>query len=76
MSLKLGPIPDRTPVKLSLTLAPDIHAALRDYVAIHAREFGTEARPAEIAALMIEKFLESDAAFKRERKRSQQKQVT
>ncbi len=64
MSLKLGPIPDRTPVKLSLSLAPDVHEALVDYAAIHAREYGNDVKPGEVAGLMIERFLESDGAFK------------
>jgi len=68
MSLKLGPIPDRTPVKLSLSLAPDVYAALADYAAIHGREYGSDVKPSDVAGLMVEKFLESDAHFKRARK--------
>jgi len=68
MSLKLGPIPDRMPVKLNLSLAPDVHAALTDYAAIHEDEYGTDVKPGDLASLMIEKFLENDAAFKRARK--------
>lgn len=67
-TLKLGPIPDRTPVKLSLSLAPDIHDALADYAALHAKEFGRTAPLAVLASLMIEQFLEGDANFKRARK--------
>lgn len=33
MSLKLGPIPDQKPVKVTMSLTPDIHAALTDYAA-------------------------------------------
>jgi len=68
MSLKLGPIPDRTPVKLSLSLAPDVHAALIDYAAVHAREYGKESHLSELAVLMIEEILNGDTAFKRARK--------
>ena len=68
MSLKLGPIPDRKPVKLSLSLAPDVNDALNDYAAIHAREHGTEVKPGDVAGLMIERFLEGDTQFKRARK--------
>lgn len=68
MSLKVGPLPDRSPVKLTLALAPSIHAALQDYAAIHKREFGGEASVADLAALMIEQFLQSDSAFRRARK--------
>jgi len=68
MSLKLGPLPDRNPVKLGLSLTPDVHDALRDYAALHANAHGQEAPLPELAALMIEEFLNGDAAFKRARK--------
>ena len=68
MSLKLGPIPDRNPVKMSIALPPDVHDALSDYAAIYKRDYGTEASIGNLAALMIEKFLNGDMAFKRARK--------
>jgi len=68
MSLKLGPIPDRKLVKLSLSLAPDVHAALIDYAAIHAREYGSDVKPSGIASLIVERFLGNDSQFKRMRK--------
>ncbi|MFZ5617217.1 MAG: DUF2274 domain-containing protein [Pseudomonadota bacterium] len=68
MSLKIGPVADRSAVKLAIMLHPDAHDALADYARIHAREFGREIPLADLAALMIERFLQSDAAFKRARK--------
>ena len=68
MSLKLGPLPDRNPVKLAISLAPEVHEALCDYAALHAKSYGREAPLADFAALMIEEFLNRDAAFKRARK--------
>ncbi len=68
MNLKLGPIPDHKPVKITISLCPDIHAALSDYAEIHAREYGKQSSASEIAALMIEKFLTSDREFKRKRR--------
>lgn len=68
MSLKLGPIPDRNPVKMSIALPPDVHDALSDYAAIYKRDYGSEATVSELGALMIEKFLDSDSQFKRARK--------
>lgn len=73
MSLKLGPIPDRNPVKMSIALPPDVHDALSDYSKIYSREHGQELQLAVLASLMIEKFLESDAAFKRARKLNNQR---
>ena len=68
MSLKIGPVIDRAPVKLALSLPPAAHDALADYARIHAQEFGREIPLADLAALMIERFLKSDAAFRRARK--------
>ena len=68
MSLKIGPVARRAPLKLTIALAPDIHDALADYARLHAREFGREIALAELAALMIERFLQSDAGFRRARK--------
>jgi hypothetical protein len=68
VSLKIGPVGNRAPTKLSIALAPDIHDALADYARLHAREFGREIALAELAALMVEHFLQSDAGFRRARK--------
>lgn len=68
MSLKIGPVANRSPLKLTIALAPDIHDALADYARLHAKEFGREIALGELAALMIERFLQSDAGFRRARK--------
>jgi hypothetical protein len=68
MSLKIGALPARKPVSISLSLPPDVHRALTDYAAVHAAEFGGNAPIGELATLMIERFLKSDAAFRRARK--------
>ncbi len=68
MSLKIGPVARRAPLKLTIALAPDIHDALADYARLHAQEFGHDIALPELAALMIERFLQSDAGFRRARK--------
>lgn len=68
MSLKIGAVPERKSVRITLSLPPDIHAMLADYAAIHAAEFGKKTPESELAVLMIERFLNSDAAFRRARK--------
>ncbi len=68
MSLKIGAIPERKAVRITLSLPPDVREALADYAAIHAKEFGRRTPIGELAALMIERFLNSDAAFRRARK--------
>lgn len=68
MSLRIGAIPERKAVRITLSLPPDLHAALADYAAIHAAEFGRKTPVNDLAILMIERFLHSDAAFRRARK--------
>jgi hypothetical protein len=68
MTLRLAPIPDRTPAKLTVALDPDTHAALTDYAAIYQQAYGSEERAETLAAAMIETFLASDAGFKRARR--------
>ncbi|EQB01039.1 hypothetical protein L286_16690 [Sphingobium sp. HDIP04] len=40
--LKLGKLPDRTPVKLTITITPDLQAALQAYAAVYASTYGVE----------------------------------
>lgn len=65
--LKLGKLPDRTPVKLSMTITPDLQAALQAYAAIYAETYGIEEPIAELVPAMLASFLESDRSFVRER---------
>ena len=38
--LKLGKLPDRTPVKITITVSPNLSQALRDYAAIYRTTYG------------------------------------
>ncbi len=66
--LKLQPLPDRVPVKLTITLSPDLKKALDDYALVYARSYGAEEPVAELVPFMIEGFLKGDTAFRRARK--------
>lgn len=74
MSLRLGKLPDRTPVKLSIALDPDLHAALTDYAAVYEQTYGSREKIEDLAPFMLEGFLNGDAAFKRARKTLQTQQ--
>ena len=74
MSLRLGKLPDRTPVKLSIALDPELHAALTDYAAVYEQTYGAKERIEDLAPFMLEGFLNGDAAFKRARKTLQTQQ--
>ena len=65
--LKLGPLPDRTPIKLSISMMPDLHQALTDYAALYAQAYGRDEPVTELIPAMLAAFLESDRSFTRAR---------
>jgi hypothetical protein len=66
--LKLGQLPDRQPVKLTITLSADLKKALDDYAALYARTYGADEPVAELVPFMLEGFLKGDAGFRKARK--------
>ena len=66
--LKLQPLPDRVPVKLTITLPPDLKKALDDYALLYARNYGAEESVVELIPYMLEAFLKTDTAFRTGRK--------
>lgn len=68
MTLRLGQLPDRTPVRMSLSLDPDLASALSDYAQIYRQTYGAKGKPEVLIPAMIESFLASDAGFKRARR--------
>jgi hypothetical protein len=68
--LKLGKLPDRTPVKLAITITPDLHQMLRDYAARYAEAYGREEAVTELVPAMLAAFLESDRSFMKARSSS------
>lgn len=73
--LKLAKLPDRTPVKLAITITPDLQNALRDYAAIYAQACGVEEPVVGLIPAMLAVFLESDRNFARARDASQRGQT-
>jgi hypothetical protein len=66
--LKLAQLPDRTPVKLGISVTPDLHQALNDYAALYAQAYGREEPVADLIPAMLAAFLDSDRAFARSRR--------
>ena len=62
--LKLAQLPDRTPIKLSISVMPHLHQALTQYAALYAQAYGREEPVADLVPAMLSAFLESDRAFK------------
>lgn len=65
--LKLAQLPDRTPIKLSISVMPDLHQALTRYAALYAQTYGREEPVADLIPAMLSAFLDSDRAFSKER---------
>lgn len=66
--LKLPKLPDRTPVKLTVALPPDLAADLALYAEFYRQEYGCEEPVAELVPAMLVRFLQSDREFARRRK--------
>ncbi|PZR33234.1 DUF2274 domain-containing protein [Caulobacter segnis] len=67
--LKLGPLEDETPVKVSLDLPAGLHRDLVAYAqALAAETGGKAAEPARLVAPMLARFMATDRAFVRGRK--------
>lgn len=65
--LKLPRLPDRTPIKLTLSLLPVLHAALVDYAKVYEASYGRAERVEDLIPAMLANFLESDREFQRGR---------
>lgn len=69
--IKLPKLPDRTPIKLAITVTPDLHQALNDYAALYAETYGQKEPVSELIPPMLIAFLEGDRAFARARSKLQ-----
>lgn len=65
--LKLAKLPDRTPIKLAITVTPDLHQMLQQYAALYAETYEREESVTELVPAMLVAFLESDRNFVRSR---------
>ena len=66
--LKLGKLPSRTPVKLTISFLPETFAMLEDYGRIYEQEYGEKEKIEELAPYIIEAFLKTDHNFRKARK--------
>lgn len=65
--LKLAKLPDRTPVKLTITVTPDLHRSLADYAVMYAQHYGQKETVTDLIPAMVAGFLDGDRVFQRER---------
>ena len=67
-ALKIGPLPNKKPTKISVALEPELQADLQDYAAVYARTYGSDVSVAALIPLMLRALLDSDTGFRRARK--------
>lgn len=66
--LRLSKLPDRTPVKLTISLPPDLFQRLVDYAGVYTEAYQTEEPVSELVPAIIAAFLESDREFSRRKR--------
>ncbi|OAZ12399.1 hypothetical protein TH15_17595 [Thalassospira profundimaris] len=66
--MKLAKLPDRKPVKLTVTVNAGLNRKLRDYATLYRETYGESEAVAELIPFMLEAFLENDRVFVRARK--------
>lgn len=67
-AMRLGKLPDRTPVKVTILVSPELHQALLDYAALYEEMYGQAEPVQEMIPAMLTSFLEGDKLFARRRR--------
>lgn len=65
--LKLAKLPERTPIKLAITVTPDLHRLLQDYATIYNTTYGQTEAVTELVPHMLASFLVGDRGFAKAR---------
>lgn len=63
--IKLGKLPDRTPVKLTITLGAELHQTLKEYADLYQATYGTAEQVVDLIPFMLEAFVQTDKGFNR-----------
>lgn len=69
--LRIAKLPDLTPVKMTVSMEPELHKTLEDYALIYSESYGETVKPSTLVPSMIAGFLAKDNGFKRARKKLQ-----
>ena len=70
--LKLGPLPDEKPVKVTVELPAPLHCDLVAYAEILKLESGKAVDPTSLIVPMLTRFMATDRAFARARRKQLQ----
>ena len=61
--IKLAKLPDRTPIKLTVTITPELKRKLDAYAAYYATHYSAKETVADLIPAMLVQFLASDRGF-------------
>ena len=61
--LKLARLPDRTPVKIPITVSPRLDRKLTAYAGAYKEAYGEEEKVADLIPFILEQFLDGDRLF-------------
>lgn len=67
-AIKLARLKDRTPVRLTISLAPELSQMLGEYAVYYAAAYDAEEPVGELVPAILASFLESDRAFQAARR--------
>jgi hypothetical protein len=65
MKLRLGPVPDNSVTKMSVSIPASLKAQLDKYAEIHSASFGAPVDAQTLIPMMLAGFLAKDRAFQR-----------
>lgn len=61
--LKLAKLPARTPVRITISVMPDLHRTLEKYAECYGATYGETEKIGDLIPFMLEAFLASDKDF-------------
>ena len=67
-ALRIGKLPDLTPIKMTILVDPETYKALEDYAAIYAQTYGENVAASALVPSMLANFLAMDHGFRKARK--------
>lgn len=69
VELKLPKLPDRTPVKITISVMPDLFEALNTYADTYEAAYGRRESVSDLIPAMLTAFIETDRHFNRGRRK-------
>ena len=69
--LKLGKLPDRKPVKITITVSAALDKKLHSYAEAYRAAYGEDEKVGALIPFMLEQFLDGDRGFAKARKEAE-----